>query len=77
MIGHHTAPPKDEEVESGEMLQTDRRDMSHPHEYGMTWYHREVWVLHDMISGAALLVSETINFFIKVNITSVNVNLPR
>ena len=57
VIGHHMVPPKDDVVESGEMLETDRRDMSHPHEYGMMWYHRVVWVLHDMISGAAPLVS--------------------
>ena len=29
------------------------------HDYGMTWYHKVVWVLHDMITGAAPVVSNT------------------
>ena len=27
------------------------------HDYRMTWYHKVVWVVHDMITGAAPVVS--------------------
>ncbi len=48
----------DSGAEAGQMLPGEpRAEDARPREYGMTWFHGAVWVLHDMITGAAPVVS--------------------
>ena len=57
VIGHHVTTEKEDEVETGGMLHARNRNVEVAHEYPMVWYHKVVWVLHDMITGAAPVVS--------------------
>ncbi len=43
--------------DGGVAMATEAWEEEQEHEYGMTWYHKGVWVLHDMITGAAPVVS--------------------
>ena len=60
VFGHHIVrrdnSPLDD-TETGEALQTDATRTEDALEFQMTWFHKVVWILHDMISGAAPVVS--------------------